>query len=402
MQNNDCEKLLDVGIALSSTHDIGVLLLMILQEARRFTTADAGTLYLVKGEALDAEISQCDTFTKRRGREETPDPGATLVLPINRDSIAGAAAASREVVNIPDVQDAATSGPFSYNPRFDRLFDYSTRSNLAVPMMDRDGNVIGVLQLINAQEDGRIVAFDEHRVKLARALASQAAVAIRNAILTRDLRDAHLDTLKRLGIAAEWRDRETARHITRVAQYAATIAARLGWSAADIELIRLASPMHDVGKLGIPDAILHKPGPLTDEERAIIETHTVIGANIMARSDNAVMRWSREVALGHHEKWNGKGYPRGLAGEAIPITCRIVALADVYDALSSRRCYKKPFPHEKVMSILAEETGQHFDPNVVEAFRAAIDQVVEIRDRYADTEADLDEFRDYAHIPLEG
>lgn len=399
---NEFEQLLDVGIALSSQRDLYKLLNTILSEARRFTKADAGTVYLVKDDSLRAKVGQCQTFIDRWGQKRADDIFQKFTIPVSMNSIAGAAACMKKVINIADVQDPSSAIPFHYNDSYDKANDYSTHSNLAVPMMDGEGDVIGVLQLINAKDEhGAITAFDDYRVKLARALASQAGVSIRNAILAYNLRQAHLDTLARLGVAAEWRDKETANHITRVSHYSRIMAREMGWSEEDVEMIGLASPMHDVGKLGIPDEILHKPGRLTPEERKIMEAHALIGANIMARADNEVMRWSREVALGHHEKWDGTGYPRQIKGEDIPLSCRIVALADVYDALSCRRVYKEPFPHEKVMGIIDEDTGSHFDPQVVEAFKAGLGKIIDVRDEYADTEQDFAKFRDYANITLE-
>ncbi|MHC4873185.1 MAG: HD domain-containing phosphohydrolase [Planctomycetota bacterium] len=400
-QEEDFQQLLDVGIALSSERDLNKLLTMILSETRRFTIADAGTLYLVDGPNLRAEVGQCDTFVERWGAEKAAGIFKTFSFPISRESIAGAAADMKEIINIPDVQDKETRGPFSYNPEFDKQNNYSTHSNLAVPMMDKEGTVIGVLQLINATENDRIVAFDDYRVRMARALASQAGVALSNALLTSELKEAHLDTLRRLGVAAEWRDKETANHITRVSHYSAILAKTMGWSEYDIEMIRISSAMHDVGKLGIPDSILHKPGRLEPEERKVMETHALIGANIMAKAGNEVMKWSREIALGHHEKWDGTGYPFNAAGKDIPVSCCIVAMADVYDALSSKRCYKDAFPHDKVMSIINEDTGTHFSPAVVEAFKTSIDDIIFIRDKYKDTDEDFAKFRDYTHIELE-
>ncbi len=396
------QQLLDVGIALTSEHNLNRLLTRILTEARRLTGADAGTLYLVESGQLKAEVGQCQTLVHRWGPERAAGVFESFTLPISMDSIAGAAAHTQEIVNIPDVQSADKNCRFHYDPSYDKKHDYSTHSNLAVPLLDPDGTVIGVLQLINATARGRVVPFDTHRVKLARALASQAAVSIRNARLTQDLRAAHLDTLRRLGVAAEWRDKETANHITRVSRYSGILAETMGWSGEMVELVTLASPMHDVGKLGVPDAILHKPGKLDAAERKIMETHAVIGANIMADANNEVMAWSRMVALGHHERWDGKGYPQQLRSGDIPPVCRIVAFADVYDALSSRRVYKPAFPPDKVMHIIEEETGAQLDPAVVEAFRAALDRMADVRDRYMDQDEDFEKFRDYEHIALEG
>ena len=395
------EELLDVGIALSSTRDLETLLTLILSEVCRFTTADGGTLYLVEGDSLRAEIAQCQTFIDRWGEEQASTLFTSFTLPINTDSIAGAAAFTREVVNIADVQNPASAAPFRYHAETDRKFGYSTHSNLAIPMLDREGEVIGVLQLINAQEAGRICPFDAARVKLGQALASQAAVAIKNTQLTESLLHAHLDTLYRLGVAAEWRDKETANHIARVSHYSAVIAAHLGWSEKDIDLILHASPMHDVGKLGVPDAILQKPGRLDEEEYRIMQTHAIIGANILKKADNPVMRMARIIALNHHERWDGRGYPHGLIGQDIPQAARIVGLVDVYDALSSQRCYKPAFPEEQVVAILRQETGAHFDPQAVEALWDKLDWIREISHRYADSARDLERFRSYDSIVLE-
>ncbi len=158
--------------------------------------------------------------------------------------------------------------------------------------------------------------------------------------------------------------------------------------------------MHDVGKLGIPDAILQKPGRLNQEEYRIMQTHAIIGANIMKKADNPVLQMAQIIALNHHERWDGTGYPRGLAGEDIPQVARIVALADVYDALSSQRCYKPAFPEERVMGILKEETGKHFDPETFAAFRDKLDTIREIRHRYVDSDEDL-KFRNYDTLVLD-
>lgn len=395
------EKLLEVGIALSSTRELDQLLEMIVQEGRRFTHADAGTLYLAEGQQLRAVVAQCQTFVDRWGESRAKSLFRSFTIPINMDSIAGAAAFTLKVVNISDVQDPKAASPYHYNPEFDREHDYSTHSNLAVPMTDRDGNLVGVLQLLNAEENGVICPFGATHVRLAQALASQAGVAIRNTQLTESLLAAHLSTLHRLGIAAEWRDKETAKHITRVAQYSKLLAVRRGWPEEEIRLLVHAAPMHDVGKLGIPDAILHKPGALDDHERTIMQTHTIIGARIMEHADNPIMKMAQVVALNHHERWDGNGYPRRIKGDQIPEVARIVALADVYDALSSARCYKPAFSEEKVHSILESEKGTHFEPEMIDLFFSNFDEVREIRDRYADTPEELAGMNVYETLSLD-
>ena len=150
-----------------------------------------------------------------------------------------------------------------------------------------------------------------------------------------------------------------------------------------VELIQSASPMHDIGKIGIPDSILLKPGPLTDEERKIVEKHTIIGGEILANPTNDLMITARDIAMYHHERWDGGGYPHHLKKEEIPLSARIVALADVFDALATERCYKKAYPMDKVIPIIQQEVGKHFDPNVAKAFFSILDDVVETYNAYS-------------------
>jgi len=195
------------------------------------------------------------------------------------------------------------------------------------------------------------------------------------------LREAYEETINRLVIASEYRDRETGNHIVRIARYSAFMAQKLGRPGEEVEKIRLASPMHDVGKIGIPDAILLKPGKLTGEEFEIIKTHTLIGAKILGGSTSEVLQTASEIALTHHEKWNGRGYPGGFAGNDIPLGGRIVAVADVFDALISNRPYKEAFSVARAIEIIRSERGGHFDPELVDLFLDNLNGIVEIRDR---------------------
>jgi len=194
-----------------------------------------------------------------------------------------------------------------------------------------------------------------------------------------ELHKAYLDTIHRLVLAAEYKDEDTGNHIRRMSRYSALIAEKLGLPAKEIQNILYAAPMHDVGKIGIPDSILIKPGKLTDEEFDIMKTHTTIGAKILAGSKAEILQVAGVIALSHHEKWNGKGYPQGLAGDKIPLAARIVGLADVFDALTSRRPYKDPFPAEVAFDIIKKERGEHFDPEIVDVFLENIDDVLKIK-----------------------
>lgn len=193
-----------------------------------------------------------------------------------------------------------------------------------------------------------------------------------------------VDVVQRLAHAAELRDTETGAHVLRMSQTSALLAQALGWDDPACELLRHASPMHDIGKIGIPDGILRKPGALTPEEREVMQTHTTVGAALLSGSDDALMRMARDIALNHHEKWDGTGYPRGLAGTAIPESARIVAVADVFDALTSERPYKPAWPVAQAVDFMREQAGHHFDPNILHRFLAVLPQVQAIRLRHAE------------------
>jgi len=377
-------KLTQIGIALSSIHDLDELLGMIVREARHFTGADAGSLYLREGDSLRFAVSQCDTLSERLGSAGEKALFSSFTLPISEESIAGYVATTRLNLNIEDAYSIRPEAPYGFNRDFDERNNYRTRSILTVPMLDHRDRVLGVLQLINATVGSQVVAFEPEREDLVRSMASQAAVAVSNARLTAEIKKVHLDTILRLSVAAEYKDKDTAQHIQRVSRYASALARRLGWSADQVELVLYSAPMHDVGKIGIADAILLKPGRLTDEERAAMQRHTVIGGRILAGSDSPILQMSEVVAMSHHEKWDGSGYPDGIASRDIPQVGRIVAVADVFDALSSKRVYKGAMGVEETMGILHKDAGSHFDPECVEAFSQILDEVLAIRQQFAD------------------
>ncbi|MHA7816878.1 MAG: HD-GYP domain-containing protein [Pseudohaliea sp.] len=201
---------------------------------------------------------------------------------------------------------------------------------------------------------------------------------------TQELHKTRLEVVRRLGKAAEYRDEETGSHIMRMSECCAMLAREYGWDDNQIDLILNASPMHDIGKIGIPDAILLKPGRLDAHEWSIMQTHTTIGANMLDGDNSTLMRMARDIALTHHEKWDGSGYPNGLAGEAIPLAGRIAALSDVFDALTSDRPYKQAWSNEEAMAFVRENSGKHFDPQLVEILEANLPEVFAIRERHQD------------------
>jgi putative two-component system response regulator len=201
---------------------------------------------------------------------------------------------------------------------------------------------------------------------------------------TAELGRSREETIHRLARAAELRDQETGQHIERVSRCSELIARRLGLPRDRCELIRIASPLHDIGKIAIPDSILRKPAPLTADERRIVETHTVLGHAILDGSTEPLLQVGAEIAWTHHERFDGAGYPRGLQGEAIPLAGRIVAVADVFDALVSDRVYRAALPVGDVVTVMRAERGAHFDPDALEALLTAVPEALAIRDRFAD------------------
>ncbi|SNC76324.1 putative two-component system response regulator [Marinobacter sp. es.048] len=201
---------------------------------------------------------------------------------------------------------------------------------------------------------------------------------------TLELQETRLEIIRRLGHAAEYRDEETGNHIIRMSKMCALLARKAGWSEQQCNLILSASPMHDIGKIGIPDAILLKPGKLGRDEWLTMKTHAEIGARLLEGNDSDLMVMAREIALNHHEKWDGSGYPAGLKGKDIPMSGRIAALADVFDALTSVRPYKKAWPLEEAVQLIRDNRGKHFDPELADLFLDDVQAFVDIKNAYQD------------------
>ncbi len=199
---------------------------------------------------------------------------------------------------------------------------------------------------------------------------------------TAELHCTRLQVVQRLGRAAEYRDEETGNHILRMSHTCTLLARQIGWNDAQCDLILNASPMHDIGKIGIPDAILLKPGKFEPHEWEVMRTHAAIGAELLDGDTSDLMHMARDIALTHHEKWDGSGYPQGLTGEAIPMAGRIAALADVFDALTSARPYKNAWSVDAAVELITKNSGKHFDPALVGAFLGVLPKVEEIRGRY--------------------
>lgn len=189
-------------------------------------------------------------------------------------------------------------------------------------------------------------------------------------------KEAHVDTIRRLVLAAELKDHDTSEHIVRISRFWAVLGRALSMSALEVEVGSHAATMHDVGKIGIPDEILRKPGPLTERERLVMQTHAEIGARILAGSPSELMQTGEIIAISHHEKWDGSGYPNHLAGVAIPLAGRICAIVDVFDALTSRRSYRRAVSDAEAVDIMDQGAGRHFDPSLLGVFMDHLDEVI--------------------------
>ena len=223
----------------------------------------------------------------------------------------------------------------------------------------------------------------DYQKKLEQEVARQTAEL--KAAMNR-VKNASLDTIYLLSRAAEYKDEETGEHIKRISRYAVVVARSLGLDPASIESLLYAAPMHDVGKIGIPDRILLKPGKLDSEEWGIMKQHVTIGAEILEGSQNEFLPMAHTIACTHHEKWDGSGYPLGLVGEDIPVAGRVVAVVDVFDALTSNRPYKRAYTLEESLRIIEENRGTHFDPIVLDAFLRAKEEIVAVKTDFQGTE----------------
>ena len=271
-----------------------------------------------------------------------------------------------------------------------RLKDDSRTKNIPVIFVtakDQDvdeakGLELGAVDYITKPVSAMIV---RARVKTHLALSNQTRELERMVReKTRELNETRLEIIKKLGLAAEYKDNETGRHVIRMSKYCYYIAKEYGLSEKDAELLLQVAPMHDIGKIGISDNILQKPGKLDEGEREVINTHPILGFNIMKGSKSTLLQMAATVACEHHEKWNGEGYPNKLMGEEINIFARIAAISDVFDALVSRRPYKDSWDIKKTVEYIKSESEKQFDPDVVEAFLKALDKIIEVKDQFKD------------------
>ncbi len=401
------DTLATLGIDLSRIHDLDLLMERILSEARRFANADAGSIYIREKDLLHFTYTQNDTLQQRLSEGEKLIY-STFHMPINEESIAGYVAATGKPLNLPNVYSIDPSCPYHFSKGFDRKSRYKTRSVLTIPLENHNADIIGILQIINAEDEAKnVIAFSQNDEKMMLHFASIAAVALERAQMTRAI-------LLRMIRMAEMRDpKETGAHVNRVGGYAVELYekwARLrNFDQKEVDkhrdILRMAAMLHDVGKIAISDLILKKPSRFNKEEYEIMKQHTVMGAQLFSDRQSDFDEAAALVALNHHERWDGDGYPghvdiqtgkalKGRGGavdhalgkksEEIPIYGRIVALADVYDALSSARVYKEAWDESDVLSKIEAESGRHFDPELVEIFFSSLDILRAVQQRYRD------------------
>jgi len=406
-EHEKLDTLAHLGIELNRVQDLDILMEKILSEARRFVNADAGSIYLKENDNLHFSYTQNATLEKRIRTGEKLIY-ATFSIPIDQTSIAGYVATTGNALNIDDVYKIDPSSPYQFSQKFDIASKYTTRSALTFPLKTGRGEILGVLQIINARDDkNQFIPFSEKDLGVMTHFASIASVAIKRARLTRAI-------ILRMIRMAEMRDpKETGAHVNRVASYSVEIYER--WSSHhdlspevinnNKDILRMAAMLHDVGKIAISDVILKKPGRFNQEEYEIMKKHTLFGAQLFQDNQSEFDEASLQVALNHHEWWNGEGYPgyvdvntgeplpgyeeeggkpKGKKGEEIPIFGRIVALTDVYDALCSARVYKEAWDEEKALAVIRENSGKQFDPELVEILFESLDVIHSIARRYSE------------------
>ncbi len=402
---------------LNTVQDLDILLDRILTEARHILNADAASIQIKEGDELVFTHVQTESIQRKL------PPGQKLIyntfhFPITRNSLSGYAALTGEILNTPDAYEIPADAPYRFNPTSDKKSGYRTKSILTIPLKNNRNEILGVMQIINSLNPGPkgecaenecfTGSFDAHDEMIGLHFASIASMILQRAQMTRAL-------ILRMISMAELRDpKETGPHVNRVASYAVEIyeswAKRRGLPGEEIDrkkdALRMAAMLHDVGKVAISDLILKKPARFTPEEFEIMKSHTFQGARLFTQRQSEFDEMAAEVALTHHENWDGTGYPgridaatgaplekdgKGravpLRGEEIPIFGRIVALADVFDALSSKRVYKEAWDEGAVLDEIRKMSGKKFDPELVEIFFDSLDVIRNIESRYPDREA---------------
>ena len=350
------ERLMEINITLSSTLELSQVLDLIIAKAVEMLEAEAGSILLYNKE------KDCLYFSASTSADS--EMLAEIPVPLT-DSLAGAIFAK----NLPLVVNNVDKD-IRHNSSVAAQINFRTHSLLGVPMRIQN-RAMGVLEALNKKQ-GTFTAED---VKILTAIASQAAVAIENAQLVQALQESYESTLEGWAAALDLRDKETEGHSQRVTALAVQLAQEIGVSKDALTYLRQGALLHDIGKMAVPDSILHKNGPLTEQEKAIMRQHPINAYNMLYPI--AYLRFALDIPFCHHERWDGSGYPRGLKGEEIPLAARIFTIIDVWDALRSNRPYRKAWPVRKTIAYIQKQAGKSFDPKIVKSFVDVIPSLLE-------------------------
>jgi HD-GYP domain-containing protein (c-di-GMP phosphodiesterase class II) len=406
----DYKSILELDSELNQIQDFDILLERILFEARNVLHADAGSIYVRetidkghKEEVLAIKYAQNDTTAKLLAPGQKP-VYTFFTVAINEKTISGYCAYAKTLVNVEDAYNLPPNVPFSFNTSFDKISGYKTTSSLAVPLVTAEGRLLGVIQVFNAKDSsGTVVPFSKNDEFLITHFVANATRALQRASMTRGM-------ILRMIRMAELRDpKETGTHVNRVAGYTIEIYDRWAYHKGipDSErerfrdTLKVAAMLHDVGKVAISDIILKKPARFTPEEYLVMQRHTLYGASLFDDSESQIENIARDIAFYHHENWDGTGYPGwvdpitgaalktdaegkplGLKGEEIPLTGRIVAIADVYDALCSKRVYKEAWSEDEVFNEIRNLGGTKFDPVLTDIFFEILPNIKQIKKRF--------------------
>ena len=407
-RDDKLQKIIEIERQLGEIQDVDVLLERILTETRRIVNADAGSIYVAEGNKLKIKYGQNDTHLRELAPGEKL-PYTVFTFPINEKQICGYVAKHGKPLNIQDCYEIPASSPYQFNKNTDITTDYRTKSMYTLPLKMANGKLLGVLQIINAQDEkGNVISFNEEAELLIAHFASSAVQALQHAYLTSNM-------VKRMLKMAEFRDpKETFPHVERVSSFALEIYDRWAFNHnipqeemhKYRDTLKIAAKFHDVGKVGVSDVILKKAFPrFTEEERNIMKGHTCIGAQLFDSPESFLDQMAQDIALHHHDRWDGgeSGYPGNidlskfsikdglpkstpLSGTDIPLAARIVAVADVYDALSHKRCYKESWSIEDSFAEIQNNSGKHFDPEIVLAFMQVRDRICAIQMAFPDVD----------------
>jgi response regulator RpfG family c-di-GMP phosphodiesterase len=354
--------LLRLGKAIAKEKDIDRLLHITGDFARDILDADRCSIFIV-----DKQSNELWTRVAHGVEGE-------IRIPFNK-GVAGFAFLSSETQIVVDAYN-----DFRFNKEVDKETKYNTKSILAVPLIDSKNDVLGVFQALNKHEG----IFTNIDAELLLLISNYVSASLENALLVDELKSSRRKLIYKLSTAAEFKDEETSKHTQRVGHYSALMARHYGMDMEVVEKLRLTAPMHDAGKIGIEDAILQKPGKLTEAEFARMQEHPLIGYELLHDEKDDLLQMAAVIAKEHHEKFDGNGYPHGLSGEGISIYARITAIADVFDALTSERPYKHAWTFEEAVEYLRTQRGTHFDPHLIDIFVDRIDEVMHIYEKLKD------------------